>query len=261
MQVAFYVFLFLSGASVGFLSGLLGIGGGIVMFPLLHYLPEAFGLVNIPVKDVTGLTMTQGFFASLSAMLFYNKQRLVNKELVLTFGISMFLSSFAGSLFSKVSSDELLLFIFGLLALTAAVMMFIPRSYLHDDLKADSVQINRTRAALIALTLGFFLGMVGQGGAFIVIPVFLYVLKIPMRVALGSMLAVGLFSSTAGVAGKVITGQIPFLMVLPLILGAIPAARLGGYVGQRTHTKFLRWLLAAIISGTAVKVLFDIFSQ
>jgi hypothetical protein len=257
----FYFFLFLAGSSVGFLSGLLGIGGGIVMFPLLHYLPGAFGLGNIPVKDVTGLTMIQGFFASLSAMLFYNRRQLVNKELVLTFGISIFLSSFAGSLFSKVSSDEVLLFIFGLLALTAAAMMFIPRSHLHDDLKADMVRFDRTKAVLIALFLGFFLGMVGQGGAFITIPVFLYVLKIPMRVALGSTLAVGLFSSTAGVTGKVLTGQVPFHMVVPLILGAIPAARLGGYVGQRTHTKFLRWLLAAIISGTAVKVLFDIFSR
>jgi uncharacterized membrane protein YfcA len=65
-----YLFLFLAGSAVGFLSGLLGLGGGIMMFPLLFYLAPALGFEPIDVKSITGLTMAQGFFASLSAMLF-----------------------------------------------------------------------------------------------------------------------------------------------------------------------------------------------
>ena len=57
MDAPFFLFLALTGASVGFLSGLLGIGGGIVMFPLLLYAPPLFGLPHIDVKGVTGLTM------------------------------------------------------------------------------------------------------------------------------------------------------------------------------------------------------------
>jgi len=87
----------------------------------------------------------------------------------------------------------------------------------------------------------------------------LYVLKIPLRVALGSTLAIGLFSSSAGLAGKVATGQGPYLMTLPLIIGAVPAARFGSIVGKKTNTRFLKWLLAAIIFATAVKVWSAIF--
>ena len=78
--------------------------------------------------------MTQAFFASLSAMFFYHKHSLVNKSLVLTLGLSLFLSSLTGSLVSKMLPDKPLLVIFGLLALIAAVMMLIPRSYArrHD---------------------------------------------------------------------------------------------------------------------------------
>jgi uncharacterized membrane protein YfcA len=101
--------------------------------------------------------------------------------------------------------------------------------------------------------------MVGQGGAFIIIPILLYVLKIPLRVALGSTLAIGLFSAIAGLAGKIITGQVPFYMAGALLLGAIPSARLGGIVSKKTKTQFLRWLLALIISATAIKVWYDIF--
>lgn len=58
----FYAFLVLAGATGGFFSGLLGIGGGIIMFPLLFYLPPLLGFEAIGVKNITGLTMVQGFF-------------------------------------------------------------------------------------------------------------------------------------------------------------------------------------------------------
>ncbi|GBD98388.1 sulfite exporter TauE/SafE [bacterium BMS3Abin07] len=254
----FYLFLFAAGSSVGFLSGLLGIGGGIVMFPLLHYLTPALGFDAIDVRSITGLTMIQGFCASASAMLFYNKHRLVNKSLVFSLGGALFLSSLTGALLSERMPDEPLLLIFGLLALIAAVMMFMPRSYANDYLTEDQVTFNRGIAIAIGIALGVFLGMVGQGGAFIIIPIMLYILKVPLRVAVGSMLAIGIFSSGAGLAGKVVTGQVPFLMAGAMLLGAIPFARVGGYVGKKTNTRILKWLLALIIAGTAIKIMMDI---
>jgi len=254
MDAALFLFLAGVGLSVGFLSGLLGIGGGIVMFPLLLYVPPLLGIDAIDVKSITGLTMTQGFFSALTAMFYYHKNALVNRPLVLTLGLSLFLSSLAGSLFSKQVADGPLLMVFATLALIAAVMMLIPRSYLQDEMTEELVSFHRATAIVIGIVLGFTIGLVGQGGAFILIPMMLYVLKIPLRVALGSTLAIGLFSSSAGLIGKVVTSQVPFLMALPLIAGAIPAARWGSIVGKRTKTHYLRWLLAALISATAIKV-------
>jgi uncharacterized protein len=254
VDVPFFLFLALAGAAVGFLSGLLGIGGGIVMFPLLLYVPPLLGMSGIDVKSITGLTMAQGFFSALTAMLHYHRNALVNRSLVLTLGLSLFLSSLLGSLVSKRVPDGPLLMVFGALAIIAAVMMFIPRSYLHDELTEDKVVYHRATAVVIGVVLGFCIGLVGQGGAFILIPTLLYILKIPLRVALGSTLAIGLFSSSAGLVGKAATGQVPFLMAIPLLAGAIPTARLGSIVGKKTDTRYLKWLLAAIIFATAVKV-------
>ncbi len=260
MQEALYLFLIVAGAVVGFFSGLLGIGGGILMFPLLLYVPPLLSLDPVGVKNITGLTMIQGFFASLAAMFFYHKHNLVNKSLVLTLGLSLFISSLAGSFLSKMIPDKPLLFMFGALAFTASVMMLIPRSYIKDEMTEEKVTFHRPAAIIIGVSIGFLLGMVGQGGAFIIIPILLYVLKIPLRVALGSTLAIGLFSSSAGLVGKVATGQVPFHMAAALLVGAIPSARLGGYVGKKTKTQYLRWLLAAIITGTAIKIWADIFN-
>src|SRR5512135_249846 len=259
MHIAFYLFLLLAGSIVGFFSGLLGIGGGILMFPLLLYLPPLLGFDPIGVKNITALTMIQGFFSSLSAMLFYHRHSLVSKPLVLTLGLSLFMSSLTGSFVSKAVPDKPLLFIFGGLALIAAVMMLIPRSYAKDELTGDKVSFHKPTAIIIGVSLGFLIGLVGQGGAFIIIPILLYVLKIPLRVALGSTLAIGLFSSSAGLVGKVATGQVPFHMAAALLVGAMPSARFGGFVGKKTKTQYLRWLLAAIIIGTAVKIWMDLF--
>jgi len=259
MTLAFFLFLWAAGSIVGFFSGLLGIGGGILMFPLLLYAPPVFGLELIGVKNITGLTMIQGFFASLSAMFFYKKHNLVNKTLVMTLGLSLFMSSLTGSFVSKIVPDRPLLLIFGALAFIAAVMMLIPRSYAEDELTEDKVSFNKPLAIIIGVSIGFLIGLVGQGGAFIIIPILLYVLKIPLRVALGSTLAIGLFSSSAGLFGKIATGQVPFSMTVPLLLGAIPAAQLGSFVGKNTKTQYLRWLLAVIIIATAVKIWADFF--
>ncbi|MCK4911186.1 MAG: sulfite exporter TauE/SafE family protein [Thermodesulfovibrionales bacterium] len=253
-----YGFLFISGASVGFVSGLLGLGGGIIMFPLLVYLPPVLGLEAISVKNVTGLTMAQGFFASLSAMLFYKKYSFVHWPLVFALGLSMGLSSLLGSLYSGRAPDNALMFIFGLLAIFAAGMMLVPRAYEKDDHTSGQVSFNRPLAIAIGIPLGFLLGMVGQGGAFILIPTLLYILKIPLRTALGSTLAIGLFSATGGIAGKLTTAQVPLLPAAALLLGAVPFARLGSFVGKKTHVKALKWMLAAVILASAVKIWADI---
>src|SRR5512139_4121041 len=161
MHFALYLFLLAAGSIVGLFSGLLGIGGGILMFPLLLYMPPVLGLDPIGVKNITGLTMIQGFFASLVAMLFYSKHNLVNKPLVLTLGLSLFMSSLTGSFLSKMVPDKPLLFIFGALAFTASVMMLIPRSYGKDEMTEEKVTFHRPTAIVIGVLIGFLVGMVG----------------------------------------------------------------------------------------------------
>jgi len=105
--------------------------------------------------------MIQGFFASLSAMFFYKKHNLVNKPLVLTLGLSLFMSSLRFFV-SKVVPDKPLLFIFGALAFTAAVMMLIPRSYAKDELTEDKVIFHKPTAIIIGVSIGFLIGLVGR---------------------------------------------------------------------------------------------------
>lgn len=244
----------------GVLSGWLGIGGGIVMAPLLLYVPPLVSGAALDMKGVAGLTMAQGFFAALSGVIAHRRHGAVCKRLVAYMGVSTLVGSAAGSVSSQFVQPGLLEGIFAALALVAAGSMFLPKEEgrIQD---AEAVAFHKGLALVVPLILGFLLGMVGQAGAFILIPVMLYLLKIPTRIAIGSSLGVVFLSASAGLFGKLITGQVPLLPAVALVLGALAGAQVGGYFSVRTRTETLRHVLAFVIAFVALGIWYDLLGR
>lgn len=238
----------------GFISGLLGIGGGIIMAPLLLYVPGLLGLSPLGMHAVAGLTITQGLAGCLSGVFVHHRHRFVNRSLVIVMGIPIAVAAWLGGLLSEDVAETLLLGLFGILALIAAVMMFVPRKETQECPDATKRHFNRLLAVCIAATVGFLGGLVGQGGSFILIPLMLYALRIPTRIAVGSNLGIVLFSSLAGFLGKWMTGQIPLGLALALVVGVLPGAQLGGLLSKHLSTRWLRTMLAALITAAVVKI-------
>lgn len=157
-----------------------------------------------------------------------------------------------GAVLSKYVGQDTLIAIFALLALVAAGLMLLPKD--EGDDKSIGIELNRLLAILVSVAVGFLGGRVGQGGAFILIPLMLYVLKLPTRITIGSSLGIVLFSAAAGLIAKLGTGQIVLPLALALAVGAVPGARLGGYVSKRVSTRTLRGVLAALIGLTAANM-------
>jgi uncharacterized membrane protein YfcA len=243
----------LLGLAVSFLSGLLGIGGGIVMAPALLFIPAWLGVGTFNMQAVTGLTITQGLFASLSGALRHGKNRFVDRSLVLAMGPAMAASTLVGAVTSKYVAEEWLRGLFALMAVVAAALMFLP-SPQEEAPAAEDVPFSRPLAAAVALILGFLVGLIGQGGSFILIPLMIHLLRVPTRIALGSNLGIVFCAALAGLVGKWSTGQIPLWPALALVLGALPGAQLGGMVSRRVRPRWLRGLLAGIILAAAVKM-------
>ncbi|MEC1242286.1 sulfite exporter TauE/SafE family protein, partial [Bacillus paralicheniformis] len=97
-------------------------------------------------------------------------------------------------------------------------------------------------------------GVLGAGGAFILVPIMLSILKIPVRITVASSLAITFISSNGAPIGKVMTGQVLFGPALVLMIASLIASPLGAKVGQKVNTQFLQWVLALLIAATAIKI-------
>ncbi len=253
--------IFILGLVVSFFSGFLGIGGGIIMAPALLYLIPATGAATLDLKIVTGLTVTQGLFATLSGAIKHGSYNFVSRSLVLYMGVTILVFSLGGALLSRWVSNNLLGGVFAMLALVAAVLMFVPQPQRDVEVLPHEVSFSRQKAVTIAAIIGFLGGLVGQGGSFILIPLMLFVLKVPTRIALGSNLAIVFISALAGFVGKIATGQAPIILATALVLGALPGAQIGGLVSKRTRPVTLRAILACVIALAAARIWYDIFTR
>lgn len=250
----FLVLILMLGFTISVLSGFLGIGGGIVMAPALLYLPPLLGIGQLDMKLVTGLTITQGLFACLSGALRHHKNHCVNRRLVVWMGGTLLLSALAGSFLSHWIANETLMLIFAGLAITAAALMCFPKEDGEKAGDADTCEFNVPLAVGTALAVGLLGGMVGQGGSFILIPLMLYVLRLPTRVVIGTNMALVCFASLAAFVGKLATGQVPLVPAAVLVTGALPGAQFGSVLSKRTQPRWLRFTLAVVVALAAIRI-------
>ncbi|MDP4083648.1 MAG: sulfite exporter TauE/SafE family protein [Bacillota bacterium] len=258
MAWTFVLVLFLLGFIGSFISGMVGIGGAIVNFPLLLYVPPLLGFAAFTSHQVSGISAMQVFFATIGGVLIYRKSGYLNKTVILTMGISVLLGSFIGGYGSHLLPEHGINLVYGILAIIAVVLMFIPRKSM-EDVRTDDLKINKPLAASLSFIVGISAGIVGAGGAFLLVPIMLTLLKIPTRITIASSLAITLISSIGVSVGKVFTGQVDLQPSVVVVIASLIASPLGAKLGKRLNTKILQWILALLIGLTAIKVWYSIF--
>lgn len=128
MDITFIVVIFLIGFIGSFVSGMLGVGGSIIKYPMLLYIPPLFGIAAFTAHQVSGISAIQVLFASIAGVWAYRKGGYLNKSLIIYMGGSILLGSFIGSFGSSYLSEQSVNVVYGILATVAAIMMFIPKN-------------------------------------------------------------------------------------------------------------------------------------
>lgn len=257
MDIGFIITIFLIGFIGSYISGMLGIGGSIIKYPMLLYIPPLFGLTAFSAHEVSGISAVQVFFATIGGVWAYRKGGYLNKTLIVYMGSSILIGSFVGSYGSRLMTEGGINLVYGILALIAAVMMFIPKKGI-DNIPLDQVKFNKWLAASLAVIVGIGSGIVGAAGAFLLVPIMLVVLKIPTRMTIASSLAITFISSIGATVGKITTGQVEFLPSLIMVVASLVASPLGAMAGKKINTKILQVVLALLILATAIKIWMDI---
>lgn len=254
-----YLLIAFLGIICGFFSGLLGIGGGIIMAPLLLYVPPILGFEPLSMHVVAGLTIVQGLVACISGVIVHKRFNSVSGRLAGWMGTTIFIAALIGGAGSEYASQHELLLIFGMLALLAAILILKPRVKEKKTPPVSELSFSLWRAISTAGSVGVLGGMVGQGGSFILIPLMTSFVRIPTRIAIGSNLAIVLLSTIAGFLGKALTGQIEWLLSIPIVITVIPATQIGGVLSHKVPVVKLRKILGILITVAAVRILISAF--
>jgi uncharacterized membrane protein YfcA len=259
MTLPFALTLIGLGFAGAFVSGLVGVGGAIVMIPLLFYVPPLLGVGSLDIKHVAGVTMAQVLVASAVGAWTHGRGALLDRRLALTGGTAMASGALVGAIASRYVSGRVLLAIFAVMTTVALPLMFVPpapgpaRGGGRPELPFD-----RGAAVAYPAAIGLGSGLVGAGGAFLLVPVLIAILRIPVRVSIGTSLAMTSASAAMGFLGKALTAQVPVWPAVAVIVGSLSGASIGAKVSHRAPVNLLRVVLAILIAAVTVRVWVDV---
>ncbi len=204
---------------MGFVSSILGIGGGLFLVPTLVFI---FGL---PIHSAVGTSLVGVFFTSLSSTVIYRKMGYIKKSIVIPVIAGALPGVVAGSLLSTILASQILEKLFGLFLLYPAIRMMFMR-----DVELEEREAGDTGYFLLGLSAGIISGLFGVGGGIVLVPALVMVFRIPVREAVATSLFFTIFTGFGGSVTHYLIGGID-----PLIAGtAGSGVAVGAQIGARS---------------------------
>jgi uncharacterized membrane protein YfcA len=254
MSALLIVTLALLGMIGGFSAGLLGFGGGVLMFPLLYYVPPLLGLAALDAQTVAATVVTQVFFSTLVGGSAHLRAGRVHRKIAIVSGSASAAAAFVGGMASAWVSERFLILLFaGLITVVLGMMMLPAPSAIEEDIPAGHVSVPLMRLVLLSSITGLMIGFLGAGN-FVFVPLLIYTMKVPTRLAIGSSLFIAMTNTFFGFLGKAITGQIPLLLATVVVLGAAAGAWAGEQVHSKLSTRTIRYTYASLIAAIGASI-------
>ena len=254
--------LLATGVFAGLLAGLLGVGGGIVIVPVLYFLFQALGVsADSAMLIATATSLATIIPTSVSSIKAHRAKGNVDVELLKRWGPFILLGVLLGSYAVTQIDGEVLTLMFGIIASLSAVNMFVgSKSAWFNDLPGAIGQ------RIIAACLGLFRAMVGIGGGTLTVPTLTFC-NYPAHRAVGTAAAVGLIISLPAAITMLALGQTPadaptgtfglvnligFAAIVPLTVLFAPV---GAGLASRLDAAKLKKVFAVVLLITGVRML------
>jgi hypothetical protein len=278
------MFLFLGmGGAVGFLSGMFGVGGGFLLTPLLIFsgIPPAVAVATVTPQIVA---------TSTSAAISYWRRRLIDEKMTALLSAGGLVGSALGvlafSALRAIGQLDLIIALAYVLFLGSIGTIMLresvralwrvrtgrsarPSPSHHSWIHGLPLKMRFRRSKLYVsvipiVALGGGIGVLGSvlglGGGFILVPALIYILRVPTNVVIGTSLAYTLLTmAVATVLHALADKSVDIMLAVLLFVGGVVGAQFGAQVGQALRAEQLRALLALLVLGVAVRVLFSLF--
>ncbi|HUT54318.1 MAG TPA: sulfite exporter TauE/SafE family protein [bacterium] len=246
--------LLVVGLAAGLAGGLLGIGGGIILMPVLRF------ALDLPPAQAAGTCVMAVFFTTLGGG--FKHYRLGHAPLrflypvIVSGAVSTLLFSILFIYFAQ--KGYWLDFGIGMVFLLVSSRMIFDGIRLRNKEEAgeDSLEeLNDSPARKVVLggVAGLLPGLFGIGTGAILVPGFTYLLKTPIKVAIGSALVCFAVNAAISATMKTAQGYVDLALAFPLCAGTASGAWVGAIINRRTPSAALRLLFGLAFSGVALR--------
>ena len=271
------------GLAVGLLSGLFGVGGGFLMTPLLI-------MFGIPSTVAAATDSNQIVAASTSGTYAHWKVGNVDFKMGLYLLAGGFIGGLVGVQAIKIlhamgNADFVIKMTYVLMLGIVGTYMFIESLISMRKKKAEAVKAEKestmtkflkslplqthfeksgvTHSLLLPVIFGGFVGILaaimGVGGGFLMVPVMVYILRMPMHVVVGTSLFQILFNCIEVTFLQAYTNHsVDFILAVLLLLGSTVGAQVGAVAGRKLKGEQLKIILAVIVLVVTVKIVFEL---
>ncbi|MBU2758951.1 sulfite exporter TauE/SafE family protein [Acidithiobacillus sulfurivorans] len=271
------------GLAVGFLSGLTGVGGGILITPLLIF-------IGVPPLVAVGTGAAQ--IVGGSAIGSYAHWRMGNVDMRMAFvllagswtggliGVHIARILEAGGHFSLVVTF-LYVILLGVIGTSMLIESLLALRGRHGhasqknrtknqsilqrlpgqmDFPVSGLRLSFLTPVLLGFGVGLLTALMGVGGGFVMVPIMLYVLKMPTKVVVGTSLFQLLFTTAeVGILQAGMNHAVDPYLALALVLGSIFGTQFGARAGAHMKGEQLRLVLALVVVGVAIKMGLGLF--
>ncbi len=250
MEVAGFLAL---GILVGLLGALLGIGGGMVIVPLLVFAWDYEPQLAI------GTSVLMVLMNAVSGTWGYIRQKKVCVDAALKFAVATVPGAFLGSYAAEYLQGRLFYLVFGAFFVLAAINMYRKASKNAAGKTAGEVPevYNWKLGVLCSVGVGFLASILGIGGGIVHVPFMVYVLNFPVHVAIATSTCILAVSSLAGLVSHAMLGHIVWTSSLAIGAGAFVGAQGGVALAQRLQSGILMKLASVLVLITGIKFLLD----
>lgn len=206
--------------------------------------------------------------SSFVATLFFGKNKVVSWKLVLIIGIMTIISAFLGGFLSDIFNDKILKIVFAVFISAAALLMLKPlkkdiktrgRYSLSINIDDTSYAVNLLLVVPIVLFTGFVSGMVGISGGSFLVPLMVLLIRVPMKIAIGTSTTLVMITALAGFLGHLSTGHFDIKPAIPLAISAVIGAVIGTKLTLKSKPRFLKILFGTTSLIAAIIMIYSEF--
>ena len=265
--MTYLIFIFLStGLLSGFLAGLLGVGGGIIIVPITYFVLIHLGYtIDIVMHVAIASSLGVICFTSISSIRSHVKLGNTNVIIVRKWIPGIILGSLAGSLLASYISGNILVLIFIFLAFLISINMGIQQ---RPFLISQDIPKSKVVNFIISLTIGFLSVLIGIGGGSFSVPTLTMFSK-KIHEAVGTSAVFGFFIAFPGVIIFMITGNsndnlpiysigyVNLIVVFLISITSVISANFGAKVASKINKIILRRIFAIFLFFTCLSLIIE----